>query len=121
MAQKPLFMRMGTLVDAMATTMSMTSGIASNRVSSPRTSKPPQTISTPPHERRHEGRRGNADLEEPADPEAVREDKLLNSLGHENASHEKTHEDCGSGGTRARAHAPADQCSLSGTKSVFTG
>ncbi len=47
-AQKPLFTRIGIFVEAIATHMSMMSGIAASRVTRPRMRSAPPAISTMP-------------------------------------------------------------------------
>jgi hypothetical protein len=60
MAQKPLFMSIGTLVVVIATSLSTMSAIAATLVRQPRMRSVPPTISTMRHERCHERRRARA-------------------------------------------------------------
>ena len=98
-AQKPLFTRIGILVGAMATSMSMMSGTAARRVSRPDEEEPADDLDHPDKGRHHRGR-GDADLDEPPYAERLREEELLDALGNEDAADQQAHEHNGSGSPR---------------------
>jgi len=91
-AQTPDFESMGIFVVAMATIMSISSGIETSRVSNPTISDAPQASSTTPTNGPKNCGAGMPILANLPTPRAAGKKELLNSLGHEHPAHHRTHQ-----------------------------